>query len=114
MRVVARDAALRANEAVAEKTVSIDLTPPTLELVADDRYVNFGGVGVLVYLGLIADQWFAIVVARFNDFVVDPLVRGAVDALAHQLAMGHGRGDQRRSPFQRVAPSRKRMALAHR
>ncbi|MCK7495709.1 MAG: hypothetical protein MZW92_35535 [Comamonadaceae bacterium] len=24
-------------------------TPPTLELVADDRYVNFGGVGVIVY-----------------------------------------------------------------
>ena len=50
LRVAARDAALfRANEAVLEKNVVIDITPPTLELVADDRYVNFGGVGVVVY-----------------------------------------------------------------
>ncbi|MCK7501748.1 MAG: hypothetical protein MZW92_75940, partial [Comamonadaceae bacterium] len=31
------------------RTSTIDITPPTLELVADDRYVNFGGVGVIVY-----------------------------------------------------------------
>jgi murein DD-endopeptidase MepM/ murein hydrolase activator NlpD len=50
LRVTARDAALiRGNEAVLEKNVTIDITPPTLELVADDRYVNFGGVGVIVY-----------------------------------------------------------------
>jgi murein DD-endopeptidase MepM/ murein hydrolase activator NlpD len=50
LRVTARDAALfRANEAVLEKSVVIDVTPPMLELVADDRYVNFGGVGVIVY-----------------------------------------------------------------
>jgi len=29
--------------------VTIDITPPTLDLVADDRYVNFGGVGAIVY-----------------------------------------------------------------
>src|SRR6185295_1466048 len=47
---VARDAALfRANEAVVQKNVTIDLTPPTLELIADDRYINFGGVGAIVY-----------------------------------------------------------------
>ena len=50
LRVTARDASLwRGNEAVLEKKVTIDITPPTLELVADDRYVNFGGVGAIVY-----------------------------------------------------------------
>ena len=50
LRVVARDAALlRGNEAVFEKKLLIDRTPPTLDLIADDRYVNFGGVGVIVY-----------------------------------------------------------------
>lgn len=50
LRVAARDASLwRGNEAVLEKNVSLDITPPTLELIADDRYVNFGGVGVIVY-----------------------------------------------------------------
>ncbi len=50
LRVTAADAALfRGNQAVLEKNVTIDVTPPTLELVADDRYVNFGGVGAIVY-----------------------------------------------------------------
>jgi murein DD-endopeptidase MepM/ murein hydrolase activator NlpD len=50
LRVAARDASLfSGNEAVLQKNVTIDITPPTLELVADDRYVNFGGVGVIVY-----------------------------------------------------------------
>lgn len=50
LRVTARDASLfRGNEAALEKNVTIDITPPTLELIADDRYVNFGGVGVIVY-----------------------------------------------------------------
>lgn len=53
LRITARDASLggffKGNEAVLERPLAIDLTPPTLELVADDRYVNFGGVGVLVY-----------------------------------------------------------------
>ncbi len=53
LRVSARDGSLwnlfRGNEAVIEKKLTIDITPPTLELVADDRYVNFGGVGVIVY-----------------------------------------------------------------
>jgi len=34
---------------VLEKNVTIDTTPPVLELIADDRYVNFGGVGAIVY-----------------------------------------------------------------
>ena len=53
LRVTARDASLwhwfKGNETVLEKNVTIDITPPTLELVADDRYVNFGGVGAIVY-----------------------------------------------------------------
>jgi len=53
LRITARDASLwhffRGNETVLEKNVAIDITPPTLELIADDRYVNFGGVGVIVY-----------------------------------------------------------------
>jgi murein DD-endopeptidase MepM/ murein hydrolase activator NlpD len=50
LRVTARDASLwRGNEATLEKNFTIDITPPTLELIADDRYVNFGGVGMIVY-----------------------------------------------------------------
>ncbi len=53
LRVTARDASLRhffrGNEAVLEKKFTIDITPPKLELIADDRYVNFGGVGAIVY-----------------------------------------------------------------
>jgi murein DD-endopeptidase MepM/ murein hydrolase activator NlpD len=53
LRVKARDGSLwnsfAGNEAVLEKNLTIDITPPTLELIADDRYVNFGGVGVIVY-----------------------------------------------------------------
>ena len=53
LRVSAKDRSLwsffRGNETVLQKNVSIDITPPTLELIADDRYVIFGGVGLIVY-----------------------------------------------------------------
>src|SRR5579859_3009734 len=53
LRVVARDASLwnsfRGNETVFERAITIDVTPPTIELLADDRYIDFGGVGALVY-----------------------------------------------------------------
>ncbi len=53
LRVVARDASLwgwfKGNETVVQKQIAIDLTPPTLELIADDRYINFGGAGAIVY-----------------------------------------------------------------
>lgn len=53
LRVSARDASLwnffNGNESVVQKDLTIDLTPPTIELVADDRYVTFGGVGAIVY-----------------------------------------------------------------
>ena len=37
------------NETVVQKNLTIDVTPPTIDLVADDRYVSFGGAGVIVY-----------------------------------------------------------------
>jgi len=53
LRVSARDRSLwsffRGNETILQKNVSVDVTPPSLELIADDRYVNFGGVGLIVY-----------------------------------------------------------------
>lgn len=53
LRVSARDRSLwsffRGNNTVIEKNVTIDLTPPTLELIADDAYINFGGSGFVVY-----------------------------------------------------------------
>jgi murein DD-endopeptidase MepM/ murein hydrolase activator NlpD len=53
LRVSARDGSLwnffHGNETVFQKNITIDLTPPTLELIADDRYVSFGGVGAIVY-----------------------------------------------------------------
>ena len=53
LRIVARDASLRSflagNEASLQKQLTVDLTPPTLELIADDRYINFGGAGAIVY-----------------------------------------------------------------
>jgi murein DD-endopeptidase MepM/ murein hydrolase activator NlpD len=52
-RVTARDRSLwsffRGNETVIQKNVTIDITPPALELVADDPYINFGGVGLVAY-----------------------------------------------------------------
>ena len=53
LRVSVRDASLggffKGNEAVIERQVPVDLTPPSLELLADDRYINFGGAGALAY-----------------------------------------------------------------
>lgn len=53
LRVSARDGSwwhyFSGNETVFQKNLTIDVTPPTLSLVADDRYVNFGGVGLIVY-----------------------------------------------------------------
>jgi len=53
LRVSARDASLwnffHGNEIAVEKKLTIDITPPTVEVIADDRYVSFGGVGAIVY-----------------------------------------------------------------
>src|SRR5918999_323056 len=53
LRVTARDRSLfrffRPNETVVQKNLTIDITPPTLELIADDPYINFGGVGLITY-----------------------------------------------------------------
>src|SRR5688572_5681234 len=53
LRVRARDASLwrffSGNETVLQKELTLDVTPPTLQLVAEDRYVSFGGAGAIVY-----------------------------------------------------------------
>jgi len=53
LRVTANDGSLwnfpHGNQTVMQKNVAIDLTPPTIELIAGDRYINFGGVGVITY-----------------------------------------------------------------
>jgi murein DD-endopeptidase MepM/ murein hydrolase activator NlpD len=52
-RVSARDRSLwsffRGNQAIVQKNVTIDITPPTIELIADDPYINFGGCALVVY-----------------------------------------------------------------
>ncbi len=37
------------NKASISKDVTVDFTPPTIQLVGGDRYVNFGGSGLVVY-----------------------------------------------------------------
>jgi len=53
LRVSARDGSLwnffHGNETTIQKNLTIDITPPTVEIIADDRYVNFGGAGAIVY-----------------------------------------------------------------
>ena len=53
LRVTARDRSwwrfFRGNETVLQKNITIDITPPTIELIADDAYINFGGCGLIVY-----------------------------------------------------------------
>ncbi len=53
LRVSARDRSwwnfFRGNQTVIEKTVTIDITPPKVELIADDPYINFGGAGLVTY-----------------------------------------------------------------
>ena len=53
LRVSARDGSwwswFRGNETVIQKNLAVDVTPPAIDLVADDRYVSFGGVGAIVY-----------------------------------------------------------------
>jgi murein DD-endopeptidase MepM/ murein hydrolase activator NlpD len=53
LRISARDRSLwsffRGNATTIEKNITIDITPPTLELVADDPYISFGGSGLIVY-----------------------------------------------------------------
>jgi murein DD-endopeptidase MepM/ murein hydrolase activator NlpD len=52
-RVRARDRSwwgfFRGNEKVIEKNVNIDITPPKVEIIADDPYINFGGSGLLAF-----------------------------------------------------------------
>src|SRR5687768_5649242 len=53
LKVTARDRSwwnwFKGNEAVYQKGYTIDVTPPSIDLVADDRYVSFRGAGIIVY-----------------------------------------------------------------
>lgn len=53
LRVTAGDRSywsfFRGNKTVADKPVTVDLTPPTVEIVSDDRYLTLGGSAVVVY-----------------------------------------------------------------
>src|SRR5688572_24428990 len=53
LKVTARDRSwwrwFGGNETVIQKNLAIDVTPPSIDLVADDRYVSFGGAGIIVY-----------------------------------------------------------------
>lgn len=53
LKIVAIDRSLwrffRGNETIIEKNVTIDVSPPTIEIIADDAYVNFGGVGLVIF-----------------------------------------------------------------
>jgi murein DD-endopeptidase MepM/ murein hydrolase activator NlpD len=39
----------KGNETTVQKNIVLDTTPPTLELISGDAYVNFGGTGFVVY-----------------------------------------------------------------
>jgi murein DD-endopeptidase MepM/ murein hydrolase activator NlpD len=53
LKVTAKDRSMwrwfGGNEAVVEKQFTIDITPPVLQIVANDAYINFGGAGAIVY-----------------------------------------------------------------
>jgi len=53
LRIHARDSSyshlFKGNETIVDKAITVDLTPPSIELLADDRYINFGGAGAVVY-----------------------------------------------------------------
>src|SRR5205085_2736224 len=53
LRVHARDYSFsrlfKGNDIVFERPITFDLTPHSIDLLADDRYINFGGVGAIVY-----------------------------------------------------------------
>jgi murein DD-endopeptidase MepM/ murein hydrolase activator NlpD len=85
LRVTARDASLwRGNEARLEKNITIDITPPTLELIADDRYINFGGVGVIVYK---ASADTAASGVKIGDYVFPGFAGQVKDRPDHLLAL---------------------------
>src|SRR5262245_12851759 len=69
LQVKARDHSywrlFRGNEAALEKNIVLDRTPPKLELVSDDPYVNFGGSGVVIYRMSPDGQKSGVRVARY-------------------------------------------------
>jgi murein DD-endopeptidase MepM/ murein hydrolase activator NlpD len=52
LRVAAKDRSywmLKGNETILDKKVVLDLTPPTVELISDDLYINLGGSGFVIF-----------------------------------------------------------------
>ncbi len=53
LRVTATDRSywnlFRGNTVTVEKNVIIDLIPPRVQIIAGDRYINFGGSGLIIY-----------------------------------------------------------------
>jgi len=53
LRVTATDRSywnfFKGNEVTLEKNVIVDLTPPRIQLITGDRYINFGGSGLVIY-----------------------------------------------------------------
>jgi murein DD-endopeptidase MepM/ murein hydrolase activator NlpD len=53
LQVVAVDRSLwaffKGNKTLIRKNVKVDFTPPSIQLVSGDRYVNFGGSGMVLY-----------------------------------------------------------------
>ena len=74
LRVTARDASLlaAATRPWCRRTSRSTLTPPTLELIADDRYVNFGGVGAIVYKASADTATSGVQDRRATSFPVSP------------------------------------------
>ncbi len=53
------------NEAVLQKNITLDRTPPKLELVSGDPYINFGGSGVVTYKASADTQKSGVQVSRY-------------------------------------------------
>ncbi len=53
LQVIAVDRSLwglgKGNRTVIERPVTVDLTPPRLDVITRDHYVNFGGAGLVIY-----------------------------------------------------------------
>ena len=53
LRVTATDRSywnfFKGNAVTLEKNVIVDLTPPRIQLITGDRYINFGGSGLVIY-----------------------------------------------------------------
>ncbi|MDE0214084.1 MAG: hypothetical protein OXN22_08415, partial [Deltaproteobacteria bacterium] len=56
---------LRGNETILEKQVTLDFTPPTVEITGNDRYVTQGGTGLVTYKASRDTERTGVRVARY-------------------------------------------------